>query len=208
MTNPVKAFEAALHKAEADPVKALAAEEAYNKTSEALLKVTKAFNRAIDVNASAYFGWKRNNDLSSEREYDSTSEAVSRLSKELDSAITANEKAYGEFKRVKRVRQSPPGSKTAGKYDKQDAHKALTIALRELNNAASTIYYRVRGEGSERNPRVPGTGMAFSPEDMRTLLKAEKQIREAQELASSASRAIDDIDLGMHDRYDSYDDPL
>jgi len=133
MTNPVKAFEAALRKAEADPVKALAA---------------------------------------------------------------------------KRVRQSPPGSKTAGKYDKQDAHKALTIALRELNNAASTIYYRVRGEGSERNPRVPGTGMAFSPEDMRTLLKAEKQIREAQELASSASRAIDDIDLGMHDRYDSYDDPL
>ena len=35
MTNPVKAFEAALRKAEADPVKALAAEEAYNKTSEA-----------------------------------------------------------------------------------------------------------------------------------------------------------------------------
>jgi hypothetical protein len=97
-----------------------------------------------------------------------------------------------------------------GKYDKQDVHKALTLALRELGSAAGGIYYRVRGEGSERNTPRPGGinrgGMTFSPEDMRTLLKAEKQIEEAGELIASARRSIDDIDLNFSDRYDPFED--
>ena len=82
----------------------------------------------------------------------------------------------------------------------------LFRSLRELGSAAGGIYYRVRGEGSERNPRVPGGGVAFSPEDMRTLLKAEKQIEEAGELIASARRSIDDIDLNFSDRYDPFED--
>ena len=149
MTNPVKAFEAALRNA-AKPSDVAAAEEAYHKTSE----VERARRRGRNA---------------------ATRE------------VTAG-----------------------GKYDKQDVHKALTLALRELGSAAGGIYYRVRGEGSERNTPRPGGinrgGMTFSAEDMRTLLKAEKQIEEARELIASARRSIDDIDLNFSDRYDPFED--